>query len=341
VPAPSLATSAPEGSASGPRPPARSAVSPALILGGAAAFFVVAVGVAGFVVWRRSQAAAPPPEPPPVAEVQATAPPPTVVAITGTLRVETTPPGAAISVNGEARGPAPLDLAELPIGNYEVRAELRGYEPKTETVTIVESAPAADLKLVLTRVAPTTGTVEIHSEPGGAVVMVDGSRAGETPIQDLRLRPGSHKVDVAAEGYEPWSGSVTIEAGKKARVDAALVLIPKATPTPPPPPAVDPSKVYLNTAADVDILAKKISGATGSYPSGAPRLKSGDAVSVSVTFVVDANGDVDEVKVIESAGAVIDESVVKAIRKWKYSPAMKQGVKVKVKIAFKQTFRAG
>jgi TonB family protein len=91
----------------------------------------------------------------------------------------------------------------------------------------------------------------------------------------------------------------------------------------------------------VDIQAKKISGSTASYPSGAPRLKSGDAVSVSVTFVVDANGDVDDVKVVESAGAAIDDSVVKAIRKWKYSPALKQGVKVKVKIAFKQTFRAG
>jgi TonB family protein len=62
---------------------------------------------------------------------------------------------------------------------------------------------------------------------------------------------------------------------------------------------------------------------------------------VSLTFVVDENGDVEEPKVVESAGSVIDDAVVKAVRKWKYSPALKQGVKVKVKIAFKQTFRAG
>jgi len=169
---------------------------------------------------------------------------------------------------------------------------------------------------------------------------VDGSAAGQTPVAELKLRPGAHRVEISADGHEPWTGGVNVEAGKKSRVEAALREIPKATPTP-PPPAVDPARIYLNTAADVDTLAKKVMGGTASYPSNAPRLKSGDAVSVSVSFVVDENGDVDDPKVLESAGAVIDDAVIKAIRKWKYSPALKQGVKVKVKIAFKQTFRAG
>jgi serine/threonine-protein kinase len=339
TPAPAPAAPAPVA-----RKPGRPGLSPALILGGAALFFVLAVGLAGFLLWKRSVAeVVAPPTPEPVVEATpAPSPLPTPPLDIGSLRVETTPPGAAISVNGEERGSAPLDLTGLAVGNYEVRAELRGYEAKAETVTIVDSAPAVELKLALTRLAPATGSVEIVSQPPGAEVSIDGNRVGLTPLADLKLRAGSHRVEISADGYLPWSGSVSVEAGKKAELSAVLSEVPKATPPPSTLAAVDPQRVYLNTTSEVDVLARKTSGATASYPaSGAPRLKSGEAVSVSVTFVVDQNGDVDDVKVIESAGAVIDESVVKAIRKWKYSPALKQGVKVKVKITFKQTFRAG
>jgi TonB family protein len=62
---------------------------------------------------------------------------------------------------------------------------------------------------------------------------------------------------------------------------------------------------------------------------------------VALEFVVNENGEVAEVKVIESAGKVIDEAVVAAIRSWKYSPGVKKGTKVKVRMPFRQTFRAG
>jgi TonB family protein len=90
------------------------------------------------------------------------------------------------------------------------------------------------------------------------------------------------------------------------------------------------------------VLAKKTSGNSASYPQkNAPRLKSGDSVSVSVSFVVTETGEVTDLKVTESAGQVVDDAVTSAIRTWKYSPAVKKGVKVKVRVAFKQTFRAG
>jgi TonB family protein len=319
-------------------PPQRPGVSPVAVLAGAAAFFVVALGLAAVMLWQRGEPEA---APAPIVVAEPTPAPatPAPVFAGGALRIETTPPGAAISVNGEPRGSAPLDLAGLAIGSYEVRAELKGYDAKAEVVAIVESEPNATVSLTLSRTAPTTGSVEVVSEPAGATVTVDGGRGGETPIAELKLRPGSHALEIVADGYERWTGSVNVEAGKKARVEAVLREVPKATPT--PPPAVDAGRVYFNTTADVEVLAKKVTGGTASYPSNAPRLKSGDSVSVSLTFVVDENGDVEEPKVVESAGSVIDDAVVKAVRKWKYSPALKQGVKVKVKIAFKQTFRAG
>src|SRR5262249_11275744 len=78
-----------------------------------------------------------------------------------------------------------------------------------------------------------------------------------------------------------------------------------------------------------------------SYPEAAPRLRSGDSVSVGVVFVVNEGGEVTELRVVESGGKVLDEAVTAGVRSWKYAPAVKKGTKVKVQIAFKQTFRAG
>jgi len=100
--------------------------------------------------------------------------------------------------------------------------------------------------------------------------------------------------------------------------------------------------VYANTPKDVDTLARKVSGESPSYPSDrAPRLRSGERVSVTVSFVVTENGEVEDVTIEESGGRVIDEVVASAIRGWKFQPARKRGTLVKVRTIFKQTFLGG
>lgn len=344
TPVPTAPMPAPPPTAKSPAP-GRKGLAPVIVLVGAAFFFLLAVALAGFV-WMKQRPGTseePAATPPPI--VEATPAPPVSSpgpVQAGALHVETTPAGATITVNGEAKGTSPLDVSGLAVGNYEVRAELRGYEAKTETVTLVAGTPSVPVKLALTRTAPVTGTLEILSEPAGAVASVDGAQGGATPITDLKLKPGSHRLEITKDGFEPWSGSVSVEAGKKARVQASLKAIVKATPVPTPKPdVVDTARVYVNTPGEVEVLAKKTSGPSVAYPKAAPSLRSGDSVSVSVTFVVDENGDVQDAKVTESAGQIIDEAVLAAIRRWKYAPAAKQGVRVKVKIGFKQTFRAG
>jgi TonB family protein len=62
---------------------------------------------------------------------------------------------------------------------------------------------------------------------------------------------------------------------------------------------------------------------------------------VRVGFVITETGDVIDIRIMESAGRLVDEAVVKAVRTWKYSPAVKKGTRVKVRHDFRQTFRAG
>jgi TonB family protein len=248
-----------------------------------------------------------------------------------------------VTVNGQSQGASPLEVNGLAAGDYDVRVELKGHDPKVQRVTLGTAEPLAHLQLALTRAAPTSGTADFLSTPFGAAVVLDGTPLGQTPLLQHRLKPGPHKVELSKEGHEPWTGSVTVEAGKKAKVDAILRAVAVATPPPAPTPEpVDTEQVYNNVPSDVDTLAKRVSGSSPTYPSDLPRLRSGDSASVVVTFVVTEEGEVIDAKVSQSGGSrVLDEAVLTAVKKWKYSPAVKRGIKVKVRIAQKQTFLAG
>ena len=60
-----------------------------------------------------------------------------------------------------------------------------------------------------------------------------------------------------------------------------------------------------------------------------------------ISFVVTEDGEVTDLRIVESAGRGVDEAVLSAVKKWKYSPAVKKGTPVKVRVEFRQTFRAG
>jgi len=351
APAPPVTVTAPT-----PIPPAsvpvatgarRQGISPALLLALAAMVFLAALVGAGLFIWSRQAGTT---EAPPATTLEAApvtmgtlppaAPPPSLAA-QGTLHVETQPPGATVSVAGEVKGQTPLDLS-LALGIHEIRLELKGYDARTQNVALTAETPQADVKVTLARAGPAMGTADFLSTPFGAAVSVDGSHVGQTPLTGYKLKPGLHQVDVSKDGYEPYSTTIKVEAGKPpARVDTALTALPQPTATPPPVETVDPNRVYLNSPSEVDTVARRLGGVSPAYPAAAPRLRSGESVSVSGTFVVTDAGDVTDVKVVESGGKQVDDAVIAAVRDWKFSPALKKGVKVKVRVTFKQTFRAG
>jgi TonB family protein len=324
------------------RPTARPGVSPKALLVGAAVLFLAAAAAIALVLLRRASEQSATVVPSGSLPPSAATPPTTLapIAVRGSLRVETEPPGAAVTVNGETQGSTPLDLAEVPLGEYEVKVELKGYEAKTQRLALTEDAPRGEVQVTLVRAAPTAGLADILSTPVGATVTVDGAKVGLTPVNGLRLKPGTRQVEIAHEGYEAWVGTLLVQSGQRSRLDASLRALVRVSP-PPPVVVVDTSRTYANTPAEVDTTARKTGGPSVSYPEGAPRLKSGDSVSVSVAFVVDENGEVTDARVVESGGKILDEAVVAAVRRWKYAPAVKKGTRVKVHVTFKQTFRAG
>jgi protein TonB len=60
---------------------------------------------------------------------------------------------------------------------------------------------------------------------------------------------------------------------------------------------------------------------------------------VSVSFEVDEKGNVVDPKVIKSSNPQFEQPALDAIVKWKFKPAMKDGVAVKIKIAIPLQFK--
>jgi TonB family protein len=250
------------------------------------------------------------------------------------------PDGALVTLDGEERGRTPLEVDEIPFGTHEVRLALKGYTTQDHEVSLSADDADPELEVRLARRRPSLGTARFTSTPEGGAVSVDGESVGSTPVEGVRLRPGRHRVEITLDDHEPWSGTVEVAAGGRATVEAELV--PVSAPAPPPPEPVDTARIYENKHGEVDRLAKRRSGTSPSYPSDrAPRLKRGERVSVTVTFLVSETGEVQDVEVSESAGDLIDGVVTSAVGGWKYEPAMIRDVPVKVRVLFRQTFLGG
>jgi len=309
-------------------------LGPALLAGGALLLLLSVAGLA-YWLWPKAGPAVTTADVTPTPTPTAT---PTPVPVTATMSVATQPDGARVFLNGEDRGTAPLDLAGLEPGLYEVRAELDGYEPASEAVAVSAEAPLVEVRLELsrTRVAPTTGRADFTSRPAGAAILLDGAPIGATPLKGHRLKPGTYDVELRLEGYDPFRSKLVIVAGRRGGVEATLT--PRVTPTPTatPTPTPDPNRIYRESEVD-----KRPQQTGGERISAQPRLRSGESVSVTLSFVVDENGEVRDVKIEESGGEELDAAHLAAVRTWRFTPGESKGVKVKVRLVRKYTYRAG
>jgi serine/threonine-protein kinase len=327
--------SAPAG-AQAASPPRRRPLPVSWLLGGAAGLFLVAVSLVIWMLASRGGGTGQPVEVLPTPAVTDVPELPTA----GTLLVKSEPAGAQVTVDGEDRGQTPLELPELGFGEHQVRLTLKGYEQQSHDLTLSAENPTAELTVELTRRRPTRGSASFASVPPGAAVFVDGKKVGTTPLDGFRLGPGEHDVSFTLDGHDRWTGLVRIVAGRRERVEAEL--IPSAPEAPPTPDPVDTTKIYENKSGVVDVVARRKSGRPPRYPvDRLGRLKSGQRISVSFTFVVTETGVVEDVQITESAGKILDDVVASAVREWKYEPATIRDTPVKVRETRRQTFLGG
>jgi TonB family protein len=81
---------------------------------------------------------------------------------------------------------------------------------------------------------------------------------------------------------------------------------------------------------EVDVPPQAVSTPIPSVPASIRSILT-DNVSVMFTILIGSNGDVETVRLLQkSNNAQLNSLLTEQIRAWKYQPAMKNGVRVKV-----------
>jgi serine/threonine-protein kinase len=249
-----------------------------------------------------------------------------------TFRVEAEPAGARVWLDEKEVGRAPV---ALPVsgGRHKVRVTVDGYAPAELTMEIVPGTAPPPLRFVL---EPITMRLGVRSQPEGAAVKVDGRPLGESPLSGATLPIGMHEVRIEKRGYLPYVHSVEGSAGETVEVSAVLTPVsPRSRTSPPaPPPAVVHGALvaYDGTVTPPTRLA----GNPPEYPVEARRLNL--LGTVKVEMIVDETGQPTNLRVVESAGEILDHAVVEAVRGWRYEPARKEGVKVKLRWSYQHNY---
>lgn len=136
----------------------------------------------------------------------------------GVLVIESTPAGAAISIDG-ARRPerTPVTLRELPLAHYAVQVSAEGFVAQTEQVDLTQAAPEGRVVVTLERPsAASVAMANVTSTPAGAQIVVDGRDVEQTtPFRVENLEPGvEHTVAVSLAGWVSETRTVMLRAGQ-------------------------------------------------------------------------------------------------------------------------------
>ena len=136
---------------------------------------------------------------------------------TGTATISSRPEGAAVVIDGVARGLTPLRLS-LPVGEHTL--DLQNGTAARSVPLVIEAGTIASHYIDL--VAPVSvGRLEISSDPPGARVTMDGAVRGVTPLVMSAVTPGQRRVVISnADGSV--TRVVTVTAGATSTIMASL-----------------------------------------------------------------------------------------------------------------------
>jgi len=145
----------------------------------------------------------------------------------GSIYVTSSPSGAAIYLNGNYRGTAPVTIGDLSPGTYTLEAERSGYRSDMSTVT-VRAGQQSNIQFTLTPIEQ-YGAIKVTSSPSGAYVYMDGIYKGRTPLLLSSVPVKKHTIELDLADYYDWKTTISVTSGVTSYVDARLTSIPSET----------------------------------------------------------------------------------------------------------------
>ncbi len=225
-------------------------------------------------------------------------------------------PVLSLEIHHNPDAPAPLASTAVESGAAVTRT---GTLPATaRTIRMPVEATAREAVLLL------------DSDPAGARVYLDGQPVGETPLAGVETTLGRHVLRMEAEGRDPVSAEVEIERARPLRALSFTLPRPRSAGE-----ALRPGQLVSFGPGMVPPV--RLAGATPSYPAAA--LERGLEGAPVVEVWIDEGGNVIDVAMVESAGALLDAAVLEAVASWRFAPARVGDVPVSVRLTLQHLFR--
>ena len=234
---------------------------------------------------------------------------------------------------------AALDLQEL---EYALSEAAEPPPPTTSRATTGDDVPtmlasppprpAAEAKAGHRRLA--LGAASLLATVAVAWLGLRRAPADPAPVPGPSPAFASPAAAAARATPAPVAATPPPSAPPRARSAPPATLAPAPTAPPTPAPVVEGQLVEMGPGVTPPV---RVGGESAVYPPRARKLKLGG--SVLVDLIVDENGLPTDARVTESAGPILDEAVLTAVRTWRFEPARKDGVRVKVRWQARQTYK--
>ncbi len=139
----------------------------------------------------------------------------------GNMWVESDPREVQVLVNGKVKATmAPVMISDLEPGTYKLEVKKPKYHTWTREIAI-EIGTTDSLHATLAR---QTGSLNVHSQPAGVLVQVEGEvdTSTLTPLANLALPTGVYQITMRQKGYVEQQRQINIAEGATAEVSFEL-----------------------------------------------------------------------------------------------------------------------
>jgi hypothetical protein len=135
-----------------------------------------------------------------------------------TLRVESSPPGATVLLDGLKKGETPCVIDDVMLGKHDLKLLKEAYNEYQQQISVAQ----AHVIPVSVKLEEKLAAIEVSSTPADARVSIDGNMKGRTPLQITGLRDGSYKLTIDKPSYSSTNVVVEIQKLQDAKVDVTL-----------------------------------------------------------------------------------------------------------------------
>ncbi len=154
-----------------------------------------------------------------------------------TISVSSDPAGAAILVDGKETGKLTPAKITVEKGGHKIVVRKAGFADASVSTNVAEGEtfdfspklqPGSSegaigrLKTFFGGIPAGKGEVDVHSDPKGAEIVVNGRPFEKKAPAKIILTPGTYSVALRMDGYKPVQKTVIIEEGKKVALDQTL-----------------------------------------------------------------------------------------------------------------------